>query len=64
MKESVGYSFFISERALAASLPPDVANKYISLPERSFVSMKDWMTLGAVYHQIGKPMYTCHSPRD
>jgi len=37
-------------------LPPDVANRIIVLPEKSPLSIKVLMILGAKFHQMGKPI--------
>lgn len=39
-------------------LPPDVANKTISLPEKSHASRNEFTMCGATYHQMGNPTKT------
>lgn len=41
--------------ALPKPEPPEVANRTIFLPEKSYASKKLLMIVGATYHQIGKP---------
>ena len=50
--EAEGFNSFI---VFPMSLDPDVANKTIFLPFKSYCSKKVFIIVGATYHQIGKP---------
>ena len=44
-----------SDTVFPKPLPPEVANSTIVLPEKSWLSRKVLIIVGATYHQIGKP---------
>src|SRR5574344_1282074 len=53
---SCGSVLFNTLQALEISLPPEVANGMMIFPFISFFSMNVLITVGAIFHQIGKPM--------